>query len=128
MIMLYTCRVCETRSARQISKLGYYQGSVIVRCPGCKNLHLISDHLGWFDDDKTLNAETLIQRRGEAVRNGLIQEGKDTHVIELTEADRKVLLSRTKSVRLTDNQELEVVPVGNDHSKKVLSVPSEKIK
>jgi len=113
MIMLYTCRICETRSARQISKLGYYHGSVIVRCPGCKNLHLISDHLGWFDDNKHTNAETLLQQRGEAVRKGLIQEGKDEFVIELTEADRKVLQSRTKSVRLTDEKEIEIVSAGN---------------
>lgn len=43
--LTFTCRVCTTRSAHRITKQGYHEGTVLVSCPGCKNRHLISDHL-----------------------------------------------------------------------------------
>ena len=44
--LTFTCAKCLDRSTHRISKQGYHHGTVLVTCPGCKNKHLISDHLG----------------------------------------------------------------------------------
>ncbi|CBK20169.2 Zim17 [Blastocystis hominis] len=66
MIIVFTCKVCNTRSARKMSKEAYNHGVVLIRCPGCNNLHLIADHLGYFDDNST-NVEQILAQKGEKV-------------------------------------------------------------
>ena len=66
MIIVFTCKVCNTRSARKMSKEAYNHGVVLIRCPGCNNLHLIADHLGYFDDNST-NIEQILAQKGEKV-------------------------------------------------------------
>lgn len=43
--LTFTCKPCGERSTHQVSKQGYHFGSVLISCPGCKNRHVISDHL-----------------------------------------------------------------------------------
>lgn len=50
-LMLYTCGVCGTRQNRSFTKHAYNKGVVMVRCEGCKSLHLIADNLGFFGDE-----------------------------------------------------------------------------
>ncbi|KAI0060639.1 zf-DNL-domain-containing protein [Artomyces pyxidatus] len=77
----FTCTVkdCLTRSTHQFTKRAYERGIVLVECPGCKNRHLIADHLGWFKEsteDGTLRTvEDLMRARGEKVRRGRLDAG-----------------------------------------------------
>ncbi|SBS87481.1 zinc finger protein, putative [Plasmodium ovale] len=66
MVLMFTCKICEKKSAKKFSKQAYYNGVVIIRCPQCNNLHLISDQLGWFQEGKT-NIEKILEEKGEKV-------------------------------------------------------------
>ncbi|KAI0825757.1 DNL zinc finger-domain-containing protein, partial [Irpex lacteus] len=74
--LTFTCTVpqCETRSTHEFTRRSYERGIVIVQCPGCKNRHLIADHLGWFKEsteEGTLKTvEDLMRAKGEKVRRG----------------------------------------------------------
>ncbi|XP_076952278.1 uncharacterized protein LOC143625952 [Bidens hawaiensis] len=63
--MMFTCKVCDTRSVKTISKECYEKGVVVARCGGCNNHHLIADHLGMFGDKCSIeeikkgNSDTL---------------------------------------------------------------------
>ncbi|RPD64464.1 zf-DNL-domain-containing protein [Lentinus tigrinus ALCF2SS1-7] len=79
--LTFTCTVeaCHTRSTHQFTKRSYEKGIVIVECPGCKNRHLIADHLGWFKEStqegKLKTVEDLLRAKGEKVRRGKIDAG-----------------------------------------------------
>jgi hypothetical protein len=47
---------------------------VLVRCPGCDNLHLVADRLGYFEDAST-DMEALARQAGDVVRKGALRGG-----------------------------------------------------
>lgn len=66
--MIFTCKVCETRSVKTASRESYEKGIVVARCGGCNNLHLIADRLGWFGAPGSV--EEFLAARGEEVKKG----------------------------------------------------------
>ncbi|KAJ3100321.1 hypothetical protein HDU97_002361 [Phlyctochytrium planicorne] len=52
-----------------MTKQAYEKGVVIIQCDGCKNRHLIADHLGWFDSTQGAmgTIEDIMERKGEGV-------------------------------------------------------------
>ncbi|KAK4200202.1 DNL zinc finger-domain-containing protein [Triangularia verruculosa] len=74
--LTFTCVPCNTRSRHTVSKQGYHHGSVLIACPGCKNRHVISDHLKIFGD-KALTVEDILREKGQLVKKGTLGEDGD---------------------------------------------------
>ncbi|KAK4237545.1 DNL zinc finger-domain-containing protein [Achaetomium macrosporum] len=75
--LTFTCRPCGERSRHVVSKQGYHYGSVLIACPGCRNRHVISDHLRIFGET-AMTVEDILRERGELVKRGtLLGEDQD---------------------------------------------------
>jgi mitochondrial protein import protein ZIM17 len=64
--------VCGTRNGGFLSRRSYTHGVVICTCRGCRNRHLIADHLGWFEQGGTI--ETILAAKGETVRRRVLTD------------------------------------------------------
>lgn len=67
----FTCKPCGERSSHRMSKQGYHHGTVLIRCPSCKNRHVISDHLNIFLEQRS-TLEDILQREGKALTKGYL--------------------------------------------------------
>jgi protein import protein ZIM17 len=74
MMAVFTCRKCDTRSAKVFSRQSYEKGIVIVQCAGCEGRHLIADRLGWFGDP-TFTLDKFLEQKGEAVMRKSEEDG-----------------------------------------------------
>ncbi|KAG5952081.1 hypothetical protein E4U53_001682 [Claviceps sorghi] len=72
----FTCVPCGHRSHHNVSKQGYHKGSTLITCPGCRNRHVISDHLNIFGERK-ITVEDLMRERGRLVKRGSLGEDGD---------------------------------------------------
>lgn len=66
LMIAFTCKKCDTRSSHTMSKQAYTKGTVLIKCPGCSNRHLIADHLKIFNDNR-ITIEDILKAKGESV-------------------------------------------------------------
>lgn len=85
--MVFTCNVCNTRSAKQFSWLAYNHGVVLVTCPGCDNKHLIADRLHWFDG---MSVEDYLANKGQTVTKA--QEFDDSMLDGISAENKQEIL------------------------------------
>jgi hypothetical protein len=81
LFLQFTCGPCDTTVQKMVTRHSYERGVVIVRCDGCENLHLIADHLGWFEDESR-TIEDIVASKGGSVARGSIDESTARRLVE----------------------------------------------
>mmetsp|Transcript_24561 Transcript_24561/g.30180 ORF Transcript_24561/g.30180 Transcript_24561/m.30180 type:complete len:291 (+) Transcript_24561:34-906(+) len=85
--ILFTCKICETRSAKQFTERAYKHGVVMCRCPKCENLHLIADRLGFFEDGSWDIESVMKDKLESGGGDANFKVINDDNVLELTLRD-----------------------------------------
>jgi len=62
----FNCTICHARVAQSFNKPSNEKGVVIIRCPGCQNLHLIADNFGFGSSERSV--DEIAFDRGESSR------------------------------------------------------------
>lgn len=86
--LTFTCKACSERSSHHITKQAYHHGTTLITCPGCKNRHLISDHLKIFSDTG-VTLEDIVKEKGQLLRKGRLGEDGDIEFYDEVQADEK---------------------------------------
>ena len=69
MLIVYTCKVCNTRNTQEISKVAYKEGIVVSKCSNCKSSHLIADNTGKLDmAEYGKKIDRYLESKGESVQ------------------------------------------------------------
>ncbi|KAJ2235967.1 hypothetical protein H4R99_001771 [Coemansia sp. RSA 1722] len=92
MLIGFTCKVCNHRQYKNMSKQAYTKGVVLIQCDSCKNRHLIADHLGWFRDS-SITIQDIMKEKGEAIR-----ELEDIGLLDNIEAEKIQQALNTETV------------------------------
>jgi hypothetical protein len=107
MVIAMTCKVCDTRLVKSMSKKSYQTGVVLIRCDGCRSTHLIADNLGWFDDH-SVNIEDIMREQGAEVTRASADVGPHGAGEELSEE----VLERVRRAANTARESDLAAPVG----------------
>eukprot|EP00741_Cyanophora_paradoxa_P019539 tig00021127_g18861.t1 len=51
--LMFTCKICDTRSSKMVNRLSLQQGICIIKCDGCDKRHIMADNLGWYGDRRS---------------------------------------------------------------------------
>ena len=104
LIIMYTCKVCETRSARKISKHSYQRGVVVVKCACCNNMHLICDHIGVFEDKGWTIDQFLSEHRSQVATttsSGRNQRDSSSHSVDSDSSSSSKYITEENVYELT---------------------------
>ncbi|KAK3686680.1 hypothetical protein LTR37_019560 [Vermiconidia calcicola] len=81
--LTFTCKKCTERSSHRVTHQAYHHGTTLITCPGCKNRHLISDHLKIFSD-MGITIEDILREKGQFLRKGRLGEDGDIEFYDET--------------------------------------------
>lgn len=73
--LTFTCKACDDRSSHLVSKQAYHGGTVLIKCPGCGNRHLIADHLNVFGGGKK-TLEDILRDSGQKLTKSTLDLSK----------------------------------------------------
>lgn len=93
---------CQKRSEETFSKQSYHHGTVIIRCEGCRNLHLIADHLKIVSDTK-VELEDILQGK-TIIRRGVYLEDRGS-VVEFGEPETEAEIEELAAPEISNQEE-----------------------